>query len=96
MKRQVEKYACDNCGAPLLGPSPLNIVTSKSEASMAWSRLHVKIEHRHGYHNNADTEDADLCRRCADILLTDALERIRNRKRASAGTEHSEQQGWGR
>jgi hypothetical protein len=86
-------YSCDNCGKKLLGSRSLDITTSKSEEN-PWSRLHVRILHIQGYHNESTEEDADLCKKCAMALLSDALERVKKGERASAGTEEIEQSGW--
>lgn len=87
-------YHCDKCDKKLkTSDNSLNIVSSLSE-SVCWSRLHVKIEHIHGMHNNATVDQADLCKPCAIALLTDALKRVRSGERATAGTEHAEEQSW--
>ena len=88
------KYHCDNCGKKLAGPSCLNIVTSKSEQSLGWARLHVAVQLISGAHNDSQTSDADLCKKCAIKLLSDALRRVRGGERATAGTEEIEEQGW--
>lgn len=94
MKTEHTTYQCEVCGKKL--PSwhnSLNIKTSLREEGY-WSRLHVKIEHVHGVHNNATTEQADLCKKCAVGLLKDALRRITKGERASAGTEGIEEGKW--
>jgi hypothetical protein len=92
----VEKYNCDNCGKSLSDSrNSLDICTSKSEGAL-WRRLHVKIQHISGFHNDATTEDADLCRGCAVALLADALKRVKAGERATAGTESTEREGWNR
>lgn len=93
-KSEEISYSCDKCGKKLkTSHNSVNIVTSLSE-SMCWSRLHVQIVHVHGVHNDAETEQADLCKSCAVELLIDALKRVRNGERATEGTEHPEQGAW--
>jgi hypothetical protein len=88
-------YACDKCGKKLPSSSnSLNIVTELIEGGQWWSRLHVYIVNRHGLHNDATENDADLCKKCAIEILTDALERVKKGERATAGTETSDQKGW--
>ena len=84
----------DSCGKKLpIHNSHLNIVTSISE-HMVWSRLHVQIVHRSGIHNDATTNDADVCQKCAIRLLTD-LERVKKKgERATEGAESIDQEGW--
>lgn len=93
MKHQAEYYTCDNCGDTVPTHRGVNIVTSKSE-SMSWSRLHVRIEHKHGMHNDATIEDAALCQDCAIDLLKDALKRVEGGERASKGVEDSKAKNW--
>lgn len=94
MKTQHTTYACEKCSKKLKSnQNAINIRTSLSENGY-WSRLHVKIEHIHGVHNDATTEPADLCKACTIQLLTDALKRIRNGERATAGTEGIEEGKW--
>lgn len=93
MKVSVEEHYCDNCGKKVSYDNQLDIVTSLNEGTY-WSRLHVKIKRRSGYHNDAKIEDAALCKKCAVKLLTDALKRVKAGERATAGTEASEQKGW--
>jgi hypothetical protein len=89
-----EKYTCDNCGKSLrTSDNSLDIVTSLHEDN-PWSRLHVRIEHRHGFHNDSETDQADLCKKCAAKLLADALQRVNHGERATAGTESSDQGNW--
>lgn len=89
-----EEYTCDNCGRGLQTcNNSLDIVTSKNENN-PWSRLHVKIEHHHGFHNDSEMDPADLCQKCAIKLLTDALQRIKNGERATKGVESSDQGDW--
>jgi hypothetical protein len=90
VKSSTTHYYCDNCDVEL--PTHTNevcIVTSKSEQSIGWSRLRVKIEHRHGSHNDAKSEPSELCQNCAYLLLKDAAERVKAGERASAGVESS-------
>lgn len=85
-----EKHHCDFCGKKLPTYSnSLVIVTSKSEQSIGWSRLRVTIEHHHGSHNDGEKNPADLCKRCAIKLLTDAIARVKKGERVSAGVEES-------
>ena len=93
-KNESVAYHCDKCGKKLKTcDNTMNIMTSLSEA-MCWSRLHVQIVHRHGIHNDATEEQADLCKSCAAELLTDALKRVRAGERATEGTESSDQERW--
>jgi hypothetical protein len=93
-KNQITVYTCDSCGKSLGGPGSLNIVTSLSGENLLWSRLHVGIVKRSGMHNDATEEGADLCQKCAIVLLANAIRRIRAGERASKGAETSEQEGW--
>jgi hypothetical protein len=93
-KREEIVYTCDRCKTELGGPRAINLVTSLSE-SLAWSRLHVNIKLMSGVHNDSSFEPADLCRECAIALLSDAVNRVKKGERASAGTESSDQLGWG-
>jgi len=93
-EHQSVKYSCDNCGKQLKTFSnQLNIVTSKNE-STCWRRLHVRIQEVSGVHNDAKTRNADLCKKCAILLLEDAVKRIKNGERATAGVEEIDKQGW--
>jgi protein-arginine kinase activator protein McsA len=95
MVHKTEEYACDNCGKNLpTCNNSLEIVTSKSERSVGWSRLHVVIQHRHGSHNDGETDNADLCKKCAVKLLTDALQRVKDGERTTKGAETSDQGNW--
>lgn len=95
MKRLIETHNCDKCGGDLpTSKNSLDIVTSVTEGSGAWARLHVKIMLHHGINNSSRTEDADLCQRCAIELLKDALQRVRMGERSTAGTENSLQGNW--
>lgn len=96
MKHTTENYNCDKCGANLkTSRNALNIVTTLSD-SLFWSRLHVKIKLHSGMHNDGKWEDADLCKKCAIELLSDALKRVRKGERATAGAEEVEQKQWGK
>lgn len=70
MKETSTKYVCDKCGKEITyaASNGLDIVTSLSE-SASWSRLHVNIAHRHGFHNDADIDKAELCKPCTVKLL---------------------------
>jgi len=93
-KSEVTSYHCDKCGKKLKTcDNELEIVTSLSESAY-WCRLHLTITHKHGMHNNGNTEPADLCKTCAVELLADALKRVRAGERVSAGVNHAEQEGW--
>lgn len=88
-------YHCDNCNESLQSCiSNLNIVTSKSEISTYWKRLHVRIQCVTGCHNKAETKEADLCQNCTIALLKDALSRVIKGERASKGTEEINERGW--
>jgi hypothetical protein len=68
MKDTITTYSCDKCGKKLKTcDNTLNIVTELSDGDLSqwWSRLHVYIVHRHGIHNDAEEEHADLCKKCA-------------------------------
>ena len=94
MKTEHTTYSCEKCGKKLKAyQNSIDIVTSLREDGY-WSRLHVKIEHIHGVHNDATTEAADLCKLCTIQLLTDALKRIRKGERATAGVEGIEEGKW--
>lgn len=93
MKHQQTFYNCEKCNEKIDSPSSLNIVTPLKEDEY-WSRLHVRIIHRYGVHNNSKEEYADLCQTCTIALLVDALSRVRNGERASKGTEDPGQKGW--
>lgn len=87
-------YSCERCRKDLKSDrNTLNIVTVLSDSGY-WSRLHVRIEHIHGVHNDATIEKAELCKACTVFLLNDALTRIHKGERASAGTEDIEQGRW--
>ena len=90
------EYFCDNCGKKVLHGSNLNIVTDKSENeySQSWERLHVVIIRKHGMHNDGVEDNANLCKKCAVILLEDALKRVKKGERASKGTESSNLEKW--
>ena len=93
-KQETTTYTCERCGTKLKTcNNSMDIVTSLSE-SQCWSRLHVQIVHRHGIHNAAETEQADLCQDCAVWLLNDAMNRVRKGERATAGSESSDQRNW--
>jgi len=95
MIHKIEEYTCDNCGKDLpTCDNNMEIVTSKSEHNIGWSRLHVVIQHHHGSHNDGDIENADLCQKCAVKLLTDALRRVKNGERTTAGVGSSDQGSW--
>lgn len=94
-KHTETKYSCDNCGKRL--PTYSNhvvIVTEKDDNSYAWSRLCVTIEHHHGSHNEGKKDPADLCKKCAVALLTDAANRVKRDERVSKGVETSCQLGF--
>jgi hypothetical protein len=91
MKTEHVTYSCDKCSLPLKTSGGLNIRTSLKEDGY-WSRLHVRIEHRHGLHNNGKSEAAELCKGCTLDLLEDAVRRVRFGERVSAGTEGIEAQ----
>ena len=61
MIHKIEEYTCDNCGKDLpTCDNNMEIVTSKSEHNIGWSRLHVVIQHHHGSHNDDDIENCRL------------------------------------
>lgn len=94
MKHTKEEYYCDRCGKKLkTWANAIDLVTSLRE-TQCWARLHVVILHRHGMHNDATTERAELCKNCSVELLRDALNRALKGERASAGTEAVEELGW--
>lgn len=94
MKVETITYVCDLCGKKLkYGDNRLNIRTPVREEN-PWSDLHVKIIHRHGYHNDVDQEDAELCKSCATKILGDAKKRVEKGERASAGTQGIEMERW--
>lgn len=87
------EYSCDNCGRVL--PSASNHVVINTDIrtdSAAWSRLRVTVHHHHGSHNDGNVHPADLCKSCAVALLTDALARVREGERVSAGVDAIEMQ----
>jgi hypothetical protein len=89
-----EVFNCDRCSKKLRTiDNQMDIVTSLSERSY-WSRLHVRIQHHSGVHNDGELREADLCRDCAIFLLKDALKRVQNGERASKGTESSDLEKW--
>lgn len=69
----------------------LAIVTEQESFGQTWSRIRVKIEHSHGIHNNGETKNADLCKKCAIFLLEDAINRIKKGERATAGSQNDRQ-----
>lgn len=87
MNTKETKYYCDKCRAKL--PTYANAVKiqTRVDKGMAWSRLLVTIEHHHGVHNDGKTEKADLCKKCTLMLLGDALARVRQGERVSAGVD---------
>jgi hypothetical protein len=95
MRNESVFYTCEKCKRKLnFNHNSLNIVTSLNENSYGWSRLHVLILHKHGIHNEHKTEDADLCKSCAILLLEDALSRVKSGERTTAGVEKVEQSDW--
>jgi hypothetical protein len=91
----VTKYFCDRCHKDLpTNRNSMNICTELNGNSIGWSRLHVKIEHRYGSHNDVKTESAGLCRDCTVFILKDALNRIKAGERATRGTEEIKEMGW--
>lgn len=87
-------YTCEKCKSKLnTCKNHVNIVTSLSESSW-WSRLHVRIIHISGMHNDSTADMADLCQPCTVALLQDALKRVQGGERTTAGYESSDQQGW--
>lgn len=95
MKQSHVTYSCDKCHAKLkTDENTLDIVTSLTEGGGYWSRLHIRVTHIHGIHNDATTEKAELCKQCTVELLLDAVKRIRAGERATAGTEGIEAGGW--
>lgn len=92
------EYSCDKCGAKLRTcENTLHIVTEVSEpSSVYWERVEVKIVRHSGVHNDSETADAELCKRCAIALLKDALYRVRAGERATAGVKSSRKEGWER
>lgn len=96
MKSTQTTFFCDKCNCRLKTyGNNLNICSElKDSSSPHWSRLHVKIEHRHGMHNDGTTKDAELCQSCAIQLLEDALNRVKSGERATKGTQGSEQGSW--
>lgn len=89
-------YHCDHCEKKLKYYSnSLDIMTTKRDGSIGWSRLNVKVEHHHGSHNDEEVDQAELCKKCAIELLEDALKRVRKGERATKGTESSDEEGWG-
>ena len=94
MKIESTTYHCEVCQKKLKTyNNNLDIVTELNEEN-PWSRLHVKIIHRHGMYNDAEEEQADLCKPCAIKILTDALNRVKKGERATAGTESIEMGEW--
>ncbi len=88
-------YYCDNCNKNLpTCDNSLTISTTKSDSNIGWSRLHIKIEHHHGSHNDEQIEDADLCQACTLALLKDALNRVKAGERVSEGVESADAEGW--
>jgi hypothetical protein len=87
-----EEYCCDKCGKKL--PTHGNQVAIQTDLTKEWdnpwSRLRVTIEHRHGMHNDGKTEVADLCKKCATDLLTNALKQVKSGVRMSAGIDSTE------
>ena len=89
------KYTCDHCGKALpTFKNNLDIAISKSESNIGWSRLHIKIEHHHGSHNDGQRDDADVCQECAIKLLTNALEQVKKGVRATQSTESIYEEAW--
>lgn len=94
MKKQITAYVCDKCEKKLKGwKNELDICTDLRKDN-PWSRLHIKIIHSHGVHNNATNEPADLCQDCVITLLNDALNRVKKGERATAGTQEIEMGRW--
>ncbi len=94
MKNVIEKHSCDLCGKPLkTHQNELDIVTEIQEEN-PWSRIHVKINNQHGFHNDYKTEPAELCKNCTVKLLTDALKRVKKGERATAGSQSIEMKRW--
>lgn len=88
------KYYCDKCNETLNSyRNSLNIRTSLSEKSY-WKRLHIVIKHISGVHNDSETRDAELCKKCAIELLKDAIKRVISGERMSAGVENIEMGKW--
>jgi len=92
-KHTEEVYSCDLCSKKLDGHKSLNIVTEIRDDTY-WERLHLRVINQSGVHNDSDDREADLCKKCAVRLLTDALKRVKAGERATAGTESSNQEGW--
>jgi len=84
-----EEYNCDKCNKRL--PTDGNEIVIQTDLTKEWenpwSRLRVTIEHYHGYHNDSETEPADLCQKCAIEVLTDALKKVKSGVRMTAGVE---------
>lgn len=94
MRTETTTYSCDKCSKLLRSSAnAVNIVTTLRDTRY-WSRLHVRIEHSHGVDNSVKTEQADICKECAVLLLKDALKRVQEGERASAGTENAEMRTW--
>lgn len=94
MKHIIETYSCDLCGKKLeTYNNKLNIVTEIREEN-PWMRLHVRIIRRHGMHNDITEESAELCKDCVVKLLTDAVKRVKEGERATAGVESIEMGTW--
>jgi hypothetical protein len=84
---KVTRYTCDKCGGKLSSDSNVIIQTTICEDWYSWSRLKVTIEHHYGMHNDGKTEPADLCKKCTVELLKDALKRVQEGERISAGID---------
>jgi hypothetical protein len=94
-KHTIVIYTCEKCNKELKGyRGVLDIVTDLLGSLNYWSRLHVYIIHRHGVHNDAKEERAELCQDCTIALLKDALRRVQSGERATKGSESSYQKGW--
>jgi hypothetical protein len=88
-------YYCDNCHKKLTTcDNTLCISTEKDSFGHSWSRLKVKIQNHHGYHNDGKVDDAELCQKCAIDILADALKKVKAGIRATIGTESIYEEKW--
>lgn len=93
-RSETTSYHCDKCGKKLKTYNNTLKIIKEISTRAFWSRFRLRIEYIYGMHNDATTNDADLCQACAIELLSDALDRVKKGERASAGTETPDQKGW--